>query len=336
MSLDSEKQHIDNALEASRNLEGFSTPHNASMYVWAKFMLGTTIPNPNQIINYFNNTQDADGGWGASQGTVHGRYFDSGRILMALYMMGATPVKPLDTFLATGDTWDEIHAWGEDWRDVYHPLQCWILGKWVYPPWKDEFFAAVEAKQTDLLNWTTNESGYQGGHRRTHILYSYMYARRQYPNLNGIVNATLNMQRADGSFPGLSEIQTRPNASWSYDTSIEISLMRQILALYPGFRTQELLDSIDRTRPYIQSLYRTETHPTYGVCGYFSPYWDSIEWSSMLGIMACAGNGLLTCNLDFIMQNIIDKLQPSGIPFWLIAVLELAGIGCLGYYLMKH
>jgi len=335
MSLDSEKQHIDNALEASRNLEGFSTPHNASMYVWAKSMLGTTIPNPNQIINYLNSKQDADGGWSASQGTgLHSRWFDSGRILMALYMLGATPAKPLDGFLATMDTWDEVHALGEDWRDVYHPLQCWMLGKWVYPPWKDEFFAAVEAKQTDLLNWTTNTSGYAGGHRRTHILYSYMYARRQYPNLDGIINATLSMQRVDGSFPGLDHTA----ANWSYNTSIEISLMQSILALYPGYRTQELIDSINRTRPYIQSLYRTENHPTYGLCGYFSPSWNSIEWSSMLGIMACAGNGLLTCNFDFIMQDIIDKMQqPSGeIPLWLIAILELAGIGVLSYYLAKH
>lgn len=317
-------QELDNSLEYLVVRGGMGV-HAAALYVTTKSFLGTTMNNQ-VIIGFFDSKQETDGAWT----DVATRMFTTQRVLGAYYLLNATPKRGMDSFFSKYSTYQEVKDYllydrKSDFRDAYHIIFAWCLYYWQYPPWLNTFFAEVE---TDL-DWTTGTDY----HKRTHILYSYVIARRQFPNLDGIIDVTINSQQADGSWPDTYVVtKGRP----VYNTSIQLSLLQQILKLYPDHRTNEIQTAITKSASWVNSQYKTQVLNG-KTCGYFGDV-VTLEDSLFCGILAAGQNGLLETNVDMTYADIVQRLQqPSGeIPFWLIAILELAGIGVLSYYLAKH
>lgn len=305
-----------------------------SEYVFCKKFLG--LPFDEQaMISHFNSIQQADGGWLQYSGLS--RMFTTSRIIMAYYLMNAKPAIPLDSFLSGYDTWAEVKDYsdgtGGDLRNVYHIMVSWVLNYWRYPPWLDEFFSHAE---TDL-SWTT-VSDY---HKRTHILYTYVFGRKRkaFPNLDGIINTTIN------------SIETDPNGLhyWSgsqysfmgpvYFTGIQISLLSEILRIYPGYRTAEITTVINATKPWINSQYATKRLVVGGIekdCGYWGDVNATTMEASLFSGILCAGqSGILPLNIDMSFEDIVGNIRNGdALPFWLLAAL--LGMGLLGYYWIKR
>jgi hypothetical protein len=328
------KQELDNSLEYFFTHYATS-PWNVAQYAVFKSVLGTTIsPSVRQsVLNYLDSHQDADGSW---QGGNYKYLYPTQYSLGAYFMLNATPAHNMDAFFTRYDTWAEVYAYDQaihpvgylDGRDVYHMGFCWCTYYWRYPPWMDYFFQQMEQN----LSWTTGET-----HRITHILYSYVVARRQFPNLDGIIDTVLSHQKADGSFyTGYAPIDNRA----IYPTSISVSVIKEILTLYPGHRTTELNDALARVIPWTESQYRTQVLDG-KVCGSFgTPYTSDpraiLEDCVYCGTLNAGQLGMIPTNADMTFQAIWDKMNIHPPPLWLLAVLELAGIGCLSYYLVKH
>jgi hypothetical protein len=92
------------------------------------------------------------------------------------------------------------------------------------------------------LDWITNDQA----HKRSHILYSYLIARRPYPNLDGIIDATLTQQYADGSWRD-------PSAEALAETAIQLYLLKEIMLLYPNHpRISEMQNAINKAKPVFE------------------------------------------------------------------------------------
>jgi hypothetical protein len=289
--LDSEIQHIDNSLEYLRS-RGLNA-HDIALYVIAKRFLGTPIPNEQAIVDYFNNEQAADPyhAWSGA-GT---RMFTTYRVLMAYYYLNATPQYNMDGFFSRYATTEGVSNYivnetKSDDRDAYHILYAWCLYYWQYPPWLNAFFARIEKN----LDWTVNADF----HKRTHILYSYVLARRVFPNLNGIISATISEQHADGSWLTLN----RP----IYSTSIQLTLLNQILRLYRYSRTYDVQRCISRSAQWVYDNYKTQV-ATGKTCGYFGNTL-TIEDALLSGILCAEQNGLLNAGIDMTFQDIASRL----------------------------
>ncbi len=319
------KEELDNSLEYLY-AKGMGI-HDTGLYVLAKSFLGTPM-NKQALIDFFNSKQEADGGWT----DVATRMFTTHRVLLAYYILGAKPAQSLDAFFKSYDTWPEAVYYitttrGSDARDFYHIVLAWCTYYWQYPPWLDSFFTEVEKN----LDWTTAPDY----HKRTHTLYTYVWARHPWPNLDGIIDATINAQSADGSWPDTYVVtKGRP----VYNTSIQISLLNQVLKLYPDYRTSEIQNAIAKSAPWVNSQYKTQVLNG-KTCGYFGNVLG-IEDALITGILGAGQTDLLQTNVDMTWADIVQKIgkttPPSAeIPFWLIAGIELVGIAYLGYYLVR-
>jgi hypothetical protein len=283
--LQSEIVHIDNSLEYLR-AKGLGV-HDMAEYVISKSFLGTEIPNKTQIINYFDNAQGADGSWSDAWTPMFTTY----RVLMAYYIMNATPKKSLDAFFSKYDTWTEALNYTSetktDLRDVYHITFAWTLYYQTYPSWLNDYFNLAEQD----LSWTTTTDA----HKRTHIVYNYVIARRNFPNLDGIINETLREQSLDGH--------------WDYPprqiywNGMQLALLQEIIKLHPNHRTIEIQNSIDKSRTWTYNTYNT-TIVNGVVMGRFGNS-TTIEDALLTGIMAVGINGLMNINVDMTFQDIL-------------------------------
>jgi hypothetical protein len=290
-SLNSEIQHIDNSLEYLR-ATGLNAPDMA-LYVIAKRFLGTSIPNEQAIVDYFNSKQAADPyhAWSGA-GT---RMFTTYRVLMAYYYLNAAPKYSMDGFFSRYATIEgvknyTVYETKSDDRDVYHIIYAWCLYYWQYPPWLKTFFTGVEKN----IDWTTSADF----HKRTHILYSYVLARRPFPNLDGIISATISEQHPDGSWLTLD----RP----VYSTSIQLSLLNEILKLYPYHRTYDIQRCISRSVQWVYGNYKTQV-ASGKTCGYFGNVL-TVEDALFSGILCAGQNGLLSARIDMTFENIVERL----------------------------
>jgi len=295
-SLQNEIAHTDNSLEYLRN-KGLGV-HDMAEYVISKSYLGTQVPNKQQIIDYFDNNQGTDGSWKG----VNTPMFTTHRVLLAYYLLNATPKKSLDSFFSNYDTWEKAlkydldnHYNKFDGRDIYHIVIGWFLYYRTYPIWLNDFFTEVEKD----LTWTTSTNS----HKRTHILYSYVMARRQFPNLDGIINETLKEQSSDGHW----NYQCLSSPREVYCNAIQLVLLQQILKLYPSHRTAEIQNSIDRSRQWVYDTYNT-TIVSDVIMGYFGTA-TNIEDSLMTGIMSAGINGLMDINVDMTFEDLIKNLK---------------------------
>ena len=292
--LQNEIIHLDNSLEYLRASE--LGVHDMAEYVISKSYLGTQIPNKTQIIDYFDNNQNqTDGSWK----DVNTPMFTTHRILLAYYILNVTPNRSLDSFFSNYDTWEEALAYDKsihgtfDGRDIYHIVIGWVLYYRTYPPWLNDFFTNIEKD----LTWTNSTNS----HKRTHILYSYVIARRQFPNLDGIINETLKEQSPDGHWDYQCLSTPRP----VYCNAIQLVLLQQIIKLYPNHRTAEIQNSIDKSRQWVYDTYNTTTINGV-VMGYFGTA-INIEDSLMTGIMSAGINGLMDINVDMTFEDIVPK-----------------------------
>ena len=294
------KTEVDNSLEHLRpeNLEDFGV-HNTALYVFSKSLLETEIPNKQEIINYFDNNQNqTDGSWS----DVNTPMFTTNRVLTAYFILGATPKKSLDPYFQSHDTWEEAKIYmlskgSGDARNMYHLIYAWVLYYREYPPWMNDFFNYVE---TGGLSWTINTES----HKRTHIIYSYVIARRQFPNLDGMIDETIREQLPDGNWSQNCLSTARP----IYCTSIQLSLLQEIIKLYPNYRTAEIQSSIDRSKSWLLSNYNAATVNDV-VMGYFGYPYENIENSLMTGIMAAGVNGLMDANVDMTFEDLVQSMK---------------------------
>ncbi len=300
-SEDSEvKQEINNSLDyvMKNNQDYLSNPMLVSLWVMSKAFLGYS-DNKTEVINYFNSRQESDGAWNGSWTKI----FTTHRVLYAYYLLNARPARNLDTFLSDYDTWDEVKTYmleHGDARNAYHVIFAWILYYWAYPVWLDEFFNQVEAD----LSWT-NSSDF---HERTHILYSYVVARRQFPNLDGIIDATISAQTTDGKWDG-SGYSFYSSHGDVYFVAIQISLLAQILKLYPNYRTYEIKASLEKAKLWLSNNYYTQALEG-KTCGYFGNL-TSMEISIFCGILGAGQTGLLSANVDMSFQSVVDNIVPE-------------------------
>jgi hypothetical protein len=295
------KTEVDNSLEYLRSeylKSEVPKVHDTAEYVISKNYLGTQIPNKQQIIDYFDKNQNqTDGSWK----DVNTPMFTTHRILLAYYILSATPNRSLDSFFSNYDTWEEALAYDKDihgtfdGRDIYHIVFGWVLYYRTYPPWMNDFFTNIEKD----LTWTNSTNS----HKRTHILYSYVIARRQFPNLDGIINETLKEQSPDGHWDYQCLTQPRP----VYCNAIQLVLLQQIIKLYPNHRTTEIQNSIDKSRTWVYNTYNTTTVNGV-VMGYFGTS-TSIEDSVMVGLMSAGINGLMDINVDMTFEDLLGYIS---------------------------
>jgi len=301
------KQEIDNSLNyMMKNSQDYlSDPMLLSLWVMSKSFLGL-YDNRTEVIDYFNSRQESDGAWSGAWT----RMFTTHRVLFAYYLLNVTPARSLDVFLSSCDTWSEardymVNTGHGDARNLYHVIFAWVLYYWDYPPWIDDFFNEIE---TDL-SWTSDSDF----HKRTHILYSYVIARRPFPNLDGIIDATLDEQMSDGHWE-LPSLGNRP----VYLTSIQITLLSQILKLYPNYRTNEIYTALKKARLWTESVYYTSILDG-RTCGYFGDLM-TIEDSIFSGLLCAGQTGLITANIDMTFQELyskiigVDDIDPSPSP----------------------
>lgn len=317
------KQEINNSLDymIKNNQTYLGNPMLMSLWVTCKKMLGTSF-DEQSLITYFNLKQQIDGTWGDM--------FTTHRVQFALYMMNSEPVKSLDEYLSTNlDTWEKVIAYSNshhagDVRDNYHILTSWMLNFHQYPSWIDDFFNFVESD----LSWTT-ASDY---HKRTHILYSYVLARHQFPNLDDVVSTTITERETDGHWEGSQYSFNTP----IYFTAIQITLLKQILQLYPTFRTEEINQVLVETQDWVTAQYHTQIVEG-KVCGYFGDSATiSIENTIWCGLLATGQNGLLSLNVDMTFQSIVDEIIPEYTSILVIMLLATLLVVLLKKKMIKN
>ena len=294
---------VDNSLNylMKNNQTYLTDPMILSLWVDSKMFLGAPISDATKqsIINYFNSKQQSDGSW---RGSGMSAMFDTSRVLVAYYELNATPSKSLDTFFSNYDTWDEaknyiLHTGSGDARNMYHAIVGWVTYYHTYPSWLNDFFNYVESSD---LSWTNNWDF----HKRTHILYSYVIARRPFPNLDEIIDATLNEQLPDGHWNGTmyNFYSTHGDV---YFTSIQISLLSQILILYPGHRTAAIQASLEKARVWADNSYNT-TVIDGKINGYFGKI-KTIESGIFSGILSAGQTGLISANIDMTFDGLVPR-----------------------------
>jgi hypothetical protein len=128
-------------------------------------------------------------------------------------------------------------------------------------------------------------------------------ARRQFPNLDGIINETLKEQSPDGHWDYQCLTQPRP----VYCNAIQLVLLQQIIKLYPNHRTIEIQNSIDKSRTWVYNTYNTTTVNGV-VMGYFGTS-TSIEDSVMVGLMSAGINGLMDINVDMTFEDLLGYIS---------------------------
>lgn len=295
------KTSIDNTLEyMMQNSQLYlKNPFDVSLWVTSKTFLGTSINNKQDLINYLNSKQEFDGAWSGSWRKM----FTTQRVLLTYYQLNATPAKSLDTFFSGYDTWAEAKDYmlttgSGDARNMYHLLISWATYYWGYPPWMNDFFNEAEKD----LSWTSNSDF----HKRTHILYSYIIADRQFPNLDGIINATISAQLPDGRWDG-SWYNFYSTHGDIYFAGIQISLLNQILKLYPGHRTAEIQASLEKAKAWVNSVYHTQALDG-KVCGYFGNAMN-LEHGIFDGILSAGQTGVIPANIDMSMEDLVDRIQ---------------------------
>lgn len=314
------KDEINNSLEYLIKNGYLTNPHDLALYVISKSWLGVEIPDKQAIIDYFNSQQDDDGGWERG-GTHFTRMFTTHRVLLAYNILGVTPAKNMNVFFSGYDTIQKvknyiIYETKSDARDVYHILFGWVLYYYTYPLWLNDFFTTVEQD----LSWTTSDDF----HMRTHILYSYVIARRKFPNLNGIIEKTLMQQANDGSWK-----YHRP----VYGTAIQLGLLSQILTLYYPFQSSwQIKQAIYKAKPWVLSQYRTEIING-DILGYFGDI-PAIEDALLTGIICAGLTGIIDTNIDLTFQKILDRINPLPVPLWKIALLFTTLFGG-AFYVIK-
>ena len=163
------------------------------------------------------------------------------------------------------------------------------------------------------MSWTTISDF----HMRTHIIYSYVTAGRPFPNLDGIINATISAQLTDGSW--------RSDARPVYYTSIQISLLNQILKLYPNYRTGEIILSLEKAKIWTNSVYHTEIINE-KVCGFFGDTM-SLDDSLFAGVLCAGQTGLINANIDMTLEDLRSKIIPISTPTPQVTLSIDAGIG---------
>jgi hypothetical protein len=265
-----------------------------SLWVDSKAFLGH-FDNRTEVIDYLNSKQNStNGSWGSM--------FDTHRILLAYFELGATPAIPLDTFFNGYDTWTKAQNYmlttgSGDARNMYHIIFGWVTYYHTYPSWMSDFFNEVEQDPSWTNSWDF--------HKRTHILYSYVVARRPFPNLDGIINATLAEQEPDGHWDGSMYNFYSTNGD-VYFTSIQITLLSEILKLYQGYRTTEIQSSLDKAKAWTNSTYHTEILNG-KACGFFGDI-ENLEQGIFAGILCAGQTGLIPSDVDMTFQSLVDTI----------------------------
>lgn len=284
-----------NSLEVLREI-GFKDEWDAASYVISKYWLQSTIDNKQEIIDYFDNRQWEDGVWGEHDDS---RAKMAMAVLYAYFLLDAKPKKSLDSFFSQYDTWEEVLPYrpGHERGAKYHLVLAWACYYLRYPPWMTELFSFFEQN----LDWTTSTRV----HERSHILYCYLIAGRPYPNLDGIIEATLTQQYADGSWRD-------PAVEALAETAVQLKLLKEIMLLYPNHpRLSEMQDAINKATPLFEDNYKI-TVVNGKRCGYFTelttgtPRYDL--FFLMLGILGSVLSGTTQGDADPLFQSLCSRI----------------------------
>ena len=309
-----------NSLEAYRET-GFKDEWDASCYVILKYWLQSPIGNKQEIIDYFDNRQREDGAWGEKHLS---RAKAASRVLYAYFLLDAKPKKSLDSFLSQYDTWEEVLPYrpGSEAGAKYHLVYAWVSYYLRYPPWMTELFSFFEQS----LSWTTSTQA----HQRSHILYCYLIARRPYPNLDGIIEATLTQQYADGSWRD-------PSAEALAETAIQLYLLKEIMLLYPTHsRLSDMQNAIDKAKPVFENNYRVAV--VNGTrYGYFTELTTGVPRYDldflMFGILGSILSGATQGDADPLFQTLYSRIidQEEILNYLDYNLKHGAGIGLLNF-----
>lgn len=280
-----------------------TTNWDHAMYLLSKYLLSEPVPDLLGIFEWLDAKQNADGSW---QNGVYTTLYATQRTVLTYFENNRRIRKSMYLFFQRYDTWAEalaydqgIHGPGLDGRDLYHIIYTWAAYYRGLPPWTGTFFSEMEAD----LSWTLTADF----HRTTHIIYSYVLARRPIPGLNDILDTVFAAQLPDGSFGSI--LVGRP----VYTCSIAITLLREIKALYPGFRTEEIKASLIRTIPWIQSQYHTIEYALDSknvMCGYFGSS-TNVEDFLFSGILCGGQVGILPHDIDMTFVELVAYMNQT-------------------------
>lgn len=162
-------------------------------------ILEIELPNRTQILAYFNGVQSNEGTW--DTGLYH--YVpNTAQVLMFFNRSGVKPAKSLEPFFLTVDTWEEVNAHvklydsGNYWGGLWGYITSYVIYKAESPPWTQDYLNKLI---TDFDTWAYDN------HQRTHVINNLFQLQKPVPRIDDVVNITLQQQRADGSWEGLSD-----------------------------------------------------------------------------------------------------------------------------------
>jgi len=217
--------------------------------------------------------------------------FTTHRVLLAYIDLNTAPVRSLDDFFLSYDTWEEVQLYYQtigpkDPRNVYHIVYGWKAWFGTLPSWLPQYFTLLESD----LAWTDSTDL----HRMTHLLYPYCVARRSFPNVNGLLESCVNLQQAGG---GWMDYQSGQFPTL-YTTNIALLLLSQIQSLndFELSASQETLirEATNKSINYYKLCYKTDI-----VNGTKIGYFDSLgEMPLVLGVMGAITNHSLQGDSD--------------------------------------
>lgn len=154
-------------------------------------MMGEEIPEKEQIIKEFDNIQSADGTWEKG----HEHYVPITAQAFATYkLMGFTPEKSLEPFLASIDTWEKVtehnerYQLGNYWGGLWGYVRCFTVLE-QRPPWAEEFIKEVKERFDE---WAGDN------HQRLHVIDCLVQLQEPIPRADELLALTIKDQMPDG------------------------------------------------------------------------------------------------------------------------------------------
>jgi|GEM_PF-6810839 len=170
-------------------------------------VLGEELRREDEIIQLIKKAQNADGTWNERPDKLHYAP-NTARTLMALSRLNVdfSTIKPLEPFLETVDTWDEVkedvreygvpnNFWGEVWGYI----TLWNVYKNEQPPYIKEFYQEVIDYQFEPYEDGTSAWAYDS-HQRNHLIDMLRQLCIPVPRRDEVIQIILQQQGGDGSW----------------------------------------------------------------------------------------------------------------------------------------
>ncbi len=162
-------------------------------------VLGEEPKRKDEIVQLIKKAQNEDGTWNTHSEKIHYAP-NTARTLMALSRLDVdfSTIKPLEPFLETVDTWEEVTANVQEfkapdnfWGDFWGHITIWNVYKNQAPPYRDDFMNTVNS---EFDSWAYDT------HQRNHLIDMLRQLCIPFPRRDEVVQIILRQQEEDGSW----------------------------------------------------------------------------------------------------------------------------------------